>query len=114
MASDQLTAGLAAMDVNTRLLNFPLPRELRDHIYGYLLHSDYTRVVRERTTGPANGEGPFSRQAYKFHTNILAVNKVIHHETEEYLYKNNVFVVASAEWHETGFPPGDSLFTASN
>jgi hypothetical protein len=114
MASDQLTAGLAAMDVNTRLLNFPLSRELRDHIYGYLLHSDYTRVVRERTTGPANGEGPFSRQAYKFHTNILAVNKVIHHETEEYLYKNNVFVVASAEWHETGFPPGNSLFTAGN
>jgi hypothetical protein len=94
-----------------QLPNFPIPRELRDQIYGYLLHSDYVRVARERKTAPGGGEEPFSRQAYKFHTNILAVNKTIHDEAEEYLYKNNVFVVASAEWHEMAFWPGQWLLT---
>jgi len=93
------------------LPNFPIPRELRDQIYGYLLHSDYTRVARERKTVSVGVKGPFSRQAYKFHTNILAVNKTVHEETEEYLYKKNVFVVASAEWHENGFWRGEWLFT---
>lgn len=51
--------------------NFPLPRELRDHVYKYLLHSDYTRVVRNRSQDLPSGQpGPISRQAYKFHTNI--------------------------------------------
>jgi hypothetical protein len=94
-----------------RLPNFPIPRELRDHIYGYLLNSKYTRVARERKMASDGGKGPFNRQAYRFHTNILAVNKTVHEEAEDYLYKNNYFVVASAEWHETGFWPGEWLFT---
>ena len=100
-----------SVTTDLRLPNFPLPRELRDHIYGYLLHSDYTQVARERNAVIDGRKGPFSHQAYKFHTNILAVNKAIHDETEEYLYKNNVFVVASCEWHESGFWPGESVFT---
>lgn len=86
------------------LPNFPVPRELRDQIYGYLLDSAYTRVIR-----PDDGlgydymydeedYGRYTIQAYKFHTNILAVNLTIHDEAEEYLYKNNVFIVASLEW----------------
>jgi hypothetical protein len=115
MASDQLTAGLAAMDVNARLPNFPVPRELRDQIYGYLLHSDYTRVPRVREPKTDAVDGPYTTQAYRFQTNILAVNKAIHKESEEYLYKNNVFVVVSAEWlpHDIVQLPSISLFSAN-
>lgn len=103
----------ASVTTDIRLPNFSLPRELRDHIYGYLLHNDYTRITRKRKTASDDNKGSFSSQAYKFHTNILAVNNVIHDETEEYLYKNNVFVVASAEWHESGFWPGESVFNTN-
>ena len=96
-----------------QLPNFPIPRELRDQIYGYLLHSDYTRIAREHEKNPNGGDGPFKHQGYRFHTNVLAVNKAIHDETEEYLYKNNFFVVASAEWHLHGFLPGESLFSGN-
>lgn len=78
----------------------PLPRELRDQIYGYLLESSYTKLPRtykESQTGVREG-----RIGHKFHTNILAVNKEIHDEAEEYLYKNNVFVIASFDsWNLT-------------
>jgi len=113
MAADQVTAGLAAMDLNQRLPNFPVPRELRDQIYFYLLHSDYNRIIRKNETTPGGGEKPSCQQGYKFHTNILAVNKAIHTESEEYLYKNNVFVVASAVYPRDSFLPGESLLTAS-
>lgn len=63
--------------------NFPLPRELRDQIYGYLLDGKHTRVTRVNRND----------KAYKFHTNIMAVNRQIHREAERYLYKNNIFVV---------------------
>jgi hypothetical protein len=90
--------------------NFPLPRELRDQIYRYLLHSDYTRVERKWTGNLAASESNdiFERKGYKFHTNILAVNRAIHDEAQDYLYKNNIFVVATANWFDAD---GDSLFT---
>lgn len=100
-------------NADLRLTNFPIPRELRDQIYSYLLHSDYTRVVREPVGILDRIHGPFKRQGYRFHTNILAVNKNIYKESQEYLYKNNTFVVASAEWHLDGFPPGESLLTSN-
>ncbi|KAK5136672.1 hypothetical protein LTR08_002325 [Meristemomyces frigidus] len=71
-------------------INFPLPRELRDEIYGYLLSSEYAK----------------DGMTYNFHTSIMAVNHALHDETEEYLYKNNVFVVFSCNWEHfvpTGF-----------
>lgn len=79
------------------LPNLPLPRELRDQIYGYLLDSTYTRVIRHNDN-PIDNDAYHTSQAYKFHTNILAVNHAIHDEAEEYLYKNNIFIVASFEW----------------
>ena len=91
-----LTSGLLA-----KLPNLPLPRELRDKIYGYLLDGDYTRVRREYEQEECisairlNQPGP---RAYHFHTNILAVNRAIHEESEELLYKRNVFVVVSYQW----------------
>ena len=67
--------------------NFPLPRELRDQIYQYLLHSDYTRVERKWKDPNATGETNdlFERKDYRFHTNILAVNHAIHDEAQDYL-----------------------------
>jgi hypothetical protein len=38
--------------------------------------------------------------AYKFHTNILAVNHIIRSEAEELLYKRNIFIVVSYQWSE--------------
>lgn len=63
--------------------NFPLPRELRDEIYKYLLDGKYARVRRAQRYD----------RAYRFHTNILAVNREIHNESEEYLHEKNAFVV---------------------
>ena len=79
------------------LPNLPFTRELRDQIYGYLLNSAYTRVIRSDQDCD-DDEEHHTLQAYKFETAILTVNREIHDEAEEYLYKNNVFIVASFEW----------------
>ena len=57
--------------------NFPLPRELRDLIYSYLLDSVHTRQVRLKDTKSVTDR---SGNGYQFHTNILAVNHAIHEE----------------------------------
>jgi hypothetical protein len=62
-----------------------IPREIRDMIFQYLLDSRYTRLKRRTREDPA----------WKFHTNILAVNRAIHAEAKELLGKRNTFVVAS-------------------
>jgi hypothetical protein len=62
-----------------------LPLELREMIYQYLLDARYTRLKWHTCNHPA----------YKFHTNILAVNHAIHAEAERYLYRVNTFVTAS-------------------
>lgn len=64
--------------------NLPLPRELRDQIYGYLLDGTYTRVARY-PDGFDDKKDSFTRPSYKFHAQILAVNRTIHDESEEYL-----------------------------
>ena len=84
--------------------NLPIPRELRDQIYGYLLDSAYTRVKRPED-GLDGYNDYYTVQAYKFETAILAVNREIHDEAEGYLYKNNVFIVASLAW--PGFATGE-------
>lgn len=42
MAVDPVMAGLQTTSITAPRPNFPLPRELRDQIYGYLLDSDCT------------------------------------------------------------------------
>lgn len=104
MAVDRLSADLATMEVNARQPNFPIPRELRDMIYMYLLDSNYTRVRRTYDQIPHDRQsGP---KAYHFHTNILAVNHEIHAEAEDTLYKHNTFVVVSYQWHSFEFTRG--------
>jgi hypothetical protein len=96
-----------------RLPNFPLPRELRDMIYEYLLDGDYTRIqrtcyeVNQQQNLDGNRTGP---KAYHFHTNILAVNHAIHKEAEEVLYKRNTFVVVSYQWPSFGKERGGTYW----
>lgn len=90
MTAKQMTTALSNVSVSgppAKLPNFPLPRELRDKIYGYLLDSDYTRL--RRTVNQNQEKTQFERvareeMAYHFHTNILAVNRAIHEEAESY------------------------------
>ncbi|KAM0695990.1 hypothetical protein Q7P36_004473 [Cladosporium allicinum] len=97
--SNTATSNIATSNIistattDMHLPNFPLPRELRDHIYGYLLDGDYLRVPRKFDQVP-QGDTQAGPKAYHFHTNILAVNREIHHEAE-LLYKKNIFVVVS-------------------
>lgn len=105
MAAQDITTAMSALAVRDAppppppRPNFPLLRELRDQIYGYILDNQYTRVKRPFYPDPdhATGEG---RTAYHFHTNILAVNHAIHDEAEKLLYERNVFVVASYQRSE--------------
>ncbi|KAI7089032.1 hypothetical protein KC356_g2721 [Hortaea werneckii] len=77
-----------------RRINFPLPRELRDQIYGYLLHHEYT----EHSTCPEHGTQDARLPcSYKFHTNILAVNRQIRKEATEVL-RSNDFVRVTTNW----------------
>ena len=73
-------------------VNFPLPRELRDQIYGYLLHHDYTEHSTYPETGSQDAGLPSS---YKFHTSILAVNTQIGEEAEEVLRSNDFVQVTT-------------------
>jgi hypothetical protein len=98
IATSNTTPSATSTTTNIRIPNFPLPRELRDQIYGYLLDGDYTRISRgcdQVNREQMSGGKQISPNAYHFHTNILAVNREIHAETEELLYKKNTFVVVS-------------------
>lgn len=95
--------------------NFPLPRELRNIIYSYLLEGTNTRQVRLKDSNAATDR---AGKVYQFHTSIMGVNQAIHDEgqysgvclydlkrrllisqkAEEYLYKNNIFIVVSFDW----------------
>ncbi|KAI7363264.1 hypothetical protein KC354_g6635 [Hortaea werneckii] len=87
-----------------------LPRELRNQIYGYLLSHEYTKMPPYHTR-PAAGRGRQSEankrdlsaaHTYRFHVNILAVNKQINREAAEELLLRNTFVVVSWEWDGLG------------
>lgn len=79
MTTNQTIAALSIMSDNSHAprANFPLPRELRDLIYGHLLDSVNAREVRlkgSRDSRERAGKG------YHFCTNVLLVNKAIHAE----------------------------------
>ena len=73
-----------------------MPRELRDHIYGFLLDAAETQYIP--TPGLANdfvekNEKHGTAGTYHYHTNILAVNKTISAEARQVLIEKNRFVV---------------------
>ncbi|KAI7352461.1 hypothetical protein KC320_g4456 [Hortaea werneckii] len=87
-----------------------LPRELRDQIYGYLLSHEYVQMPPYHTR-PAAARGRQSEtnkrnlsaaHTYRFHVNILGVNKQLRKEATEELYGRNDFVVVSWRWEELG------------
>ncbi|KAK4544794.1 hypothetical protein LTR36_004043 [Oleoguttula mirabilis] len=89
---------------------FPVPIELRDHIYSFLLDHEKTRAQPYHTR-PQNERGTQSEvnlrdksvaHTYRFHTNILAVNKTINEEAKQELHRSNVFVVVSWVWPNLG------------
>ncbi|KAI7238436.1 hypothetical protein KC330_g2540 [Hortaea werneckii] len=83
-----------AMATPPKRVNFPLPREVRDQIYGYLLHHEYT----EHSKYPeSSAEGAGLPSSYKFHTSILAVNTQIGEEATEVL-RSNDFVQVTMNW----------------
>ncbi|KAF7192688.1 hypothetical protein HII31_05960 [Pseudocercospora fuligena] len=84
------------------ITNFRLPRELRDHVYAYLLDGENTAYVPEHgeathSTDYNNHHG--ESHAYKFHLEILRVNKTIGKEASEIFQKRNQFVLVSYRTH---------------
>lgn len=106
MADQELAAAMSTMTVShpppPPRPNFPLPRELRDKIHGYLLDHKYNRLKRTYDGDIDQARSKHSSQSYHFHTNILAVNRTIHNEAEKVLYEHNIFVVASHQFPSFG------------
>lgn len=105
MAEQQDNAKLSGLYMDEPRLNFPLPREIRDQIYGYLLEGKYCRV--QRRSKEYSGDGLV---AYKFHTNLLAVNHAVRSEAEELLYDRNIFIVITVQWPEPQKPMGGLIW----
>ncbi|KAK5700965.1 hypothetical protein LTR97_005484 [Elasticomyces elasticus] len=80
---------------------FSLPRELRDKIYGYLLHHEHTKAPQWHTRHPGIPSSVHRDKSvahtYTFHPNLLGVNRQIHEEAGSVLALNS-FVVVSAQW----------------
>ena len=64
-----------------------LPRELRDKIYGYLLHVDGLAILRDE------------RRPKKLDPTILRVNQTLHIEASRTLYVDNPWVYITIESH---------------
>lgn len=83
------------MTTTPKIVDFPLPQELKDEIWSYLL--DGQKLQRTppggRQSDPHRCELTHKwRPAYKFRTNILAVNKTIGGNASKFLIKRNTFV----------------------
>ncbi|KAK3071568.1 hypothetical protein LTR53_008376 [Teratosphaeriaceae sp. CCFEE 6253] len=85
--------------------NFPLPRELRDMIYSYLLHHEYVQAPPYYNRDPAarseRSELSYRRistaHTFQYHVNILRVNRQISIEASKALTLNH-FVLVTAQW----------------
>lgn len=82
--------------------DLPLPRELRDHIWSYLLSGEHVKAApyhtrKDRVDTTRAGRTLSTAHTYRFETAVLAVNHAIHDEANKVL-KQNDFVVISAIW----------------
>lgn len=75
--------------------DFPLPTELKDMIYGYLLHHEHTKAApyaaedRSRTSRNLN-----TSHTFRYHPSILATNRRIKHGASKVLASNHLVVVS--------------------
>lgn len=85
--------------------NLPLPRELRDQIYGYLLNHDSVRGPRfsdVRGSQDSGDDRPRSESlacTYCFHIQVLNINQQVRDEALEILSCNR-FIIVSYVWPE--------------
>ncbi|PPJ50096.1 hypothetical protein CBER1_05069 [Cercospora berteroae] len=103
-ASDAAVQGAGGGSRGPPLSNFPLPRELRDQIYEYLLVGEHAQfepnmdqVRAEPNTSQHRDENEEAR-AYDLETAILAVNKAIHQEAIEVFHNKNDFILVTVAW----------------
>ncbi|KAK6354139.1 hypothetical protein TWF730_008555 [Orbilia blumenaviensis] len=83
--------------INSRLHFLNLPRELRDHIYAYLLITPPT-LVRNQTYTPVPDVPQTTqiRSSYRIrckNLSVLRVNRQVHAEASEAFYKRNVWPI---------------------
>lgn len=86
-ADDTVAVSVPRTSKGSTIATFPIPQELRDHVYSYLLLGDNVSQV-----------GHKDNRVYQFHTNILAVNKKVNQEASKYLFTKNTFVIVSHKW----------------
>ena len=97
-----ITGGSTIKEAKRMRANLPIPRETRDQIYGYLLYHEHAHDqpyhVRSAEDAP-----PFSVESrrflsiaytYRFHPNILAVNRQMSKEALQVLLSNNFIVLS--------------------
>lgn len=89
----------------TKRPNFPLPRELRDQIYGYLLHHEHTKAAPYQRPLVAltdyaikSSRVKSTAHTFRFHADILATNHHIREEALKVLVSNH-FVMVSFKWN---------------
>lgn len=78
-------------NIDSKRSNFPLPRELRDQIYGYLLYHQHVMCA------PLAQHDDDGRD-YRFHTNILGTNRQIREEAMDVFVSNNFVLVSLSQW----------------
>ncbi|KAI4261103.1 MAG: hypothetical protein L6R42_003692, partial [Xanthoria sp. 1 TBL-2021] len=96
-AADTVDDGVATLNLETPQSHLlPLPRELREKIYAYLLDTKHARSPRPFQYEPWVEDGFLRLQATSapFHicTEVLRANKQIHRESVNTLYSSNAFV----------------------
>ncbi|KAI5362565.1 hypothetical protein Slin15195_G062210 [Septoria linicola] len=77
------------------MINFPLPQELRDEIYGYLLDADAVKTssnTHESFNADVRRISDPEIRSYHFQCQISRLNKTIKQDARRYLLSHNSFV----------------------
>ncbi len=97
--NSNLETATAQLAISPPMINFPLPRELRDMIYGLLLNADKVQDAPYHTRHRAElARNKRVAHTYRFHTNVLQLNKTISAEAHEELFRSQRFIVVSYQW----------------
>ncbi|KAK5165298.1 uncharacterized protein LTR77_009396 [Saxophila tyrrhenica] len=99
MEETSLESATERLAIRPKTVDFPLPREIRDFIYGLLLSGEKVQDEPYHT----RNQGSISRNrsaahTYSFQPSVLQLNKTISREASEELRRSNCFVVVSYKW----------------